>query len=85
MWPFTGGVAVGFDCGSSETLLRNLKSEQNLPFSLVFDGQKSLYGLYGVNTVSTFLILDEGGVVRYRREGFDQRTIMSVMRTLMTD
>ena len=65
--------------------LRELKSQGNFPFSLVFDGQKSIYALYRVGMVSTYLILDEVGVVRYRQTGFDQRSIMSVMHSLLSD
>jgi hypothetical protein len=84
MWPFTGGCAIGVDCASDAAALRILRSEMNLGYPLVLDDRKTIFSLYEVGSASTYLIVDALGVIRYRKVEFDQRTIFSQMRMLLS-
>lgn len=52
-------------------------------FPLVCDSKKTVFGAYQVGSVSTYIIVDKQGVVRYRQSGLDMRTITSTMLTLI--
>jgi predicted transcriptional regulator len=50
---------------------------------LVCDNKKTVFSAYQVGSVSTYIIVDKQGIVRYRQSGLDMRTITSTMLALV--
>jgi peroxiredoxin len=83
LYPLTGAEAIGVDYLSTVQILQSVRAELGLKFPLVCDNKKTVFSAYQVGSVSTYIIVDKQGIVRYRQSGLDMRTITSTMLALV--
>ncbi|MBM4162335.1 MAG: peroxiredoxin family protein [Ignavibacteria bacterium] len=80
----SGRVAcVGFDCAYPQSYLRDFRAQRQLCFPIVSDLPKEIFSGYSIVGSSTYLVIDDRGVVKYRANGFYEAAMSAKIKELL--
>ncbi len=67
-----GLVILSVNLGEDPNVVAEFAGKHKMLWTVLLDSDRSVADSYGVKAIPTFVIIDKGGVIRYRKAGYSQ-------------